>query len=141
MNSWKSPITIDELKLRGKNTLTDFLDIEYLEVGYDYLTARMPVVDKVKQPMGLMHGGASAALAESVGSVCALMSVDLTTETIVGLELNINHIKAMREGFVIATCRPFHIGRKTHVWDIKITNEMEELVSIARLTTMVIAKV
>lgn len=137
---WKSPITIDELKLRGQNTMTEYLGIEYLEVGEDFLTARMPVIDKTKQPMGLMHGGASAALAESVGSVCALMSVEHKTETIVGLELNINHIKAMREGYVFAICKPFHIGRKTHVWDIKITNEAKELVSIARLTTMVIAK-
>jgi 1,4-dihydroxy-2-naphthoyl-CoA hydrolase len=140
MTIWKSPTTITDLKLRGKNTLTDFLDIEYLEIGPDFLTARMPVVDKTKQPMGLMHGGASAALAESVGSVCAMMCVDHKIETIVGLELNINHIKAMRDGYVIATCRPFHIGRKTHVWDIKITNVSNELVSIARLTTMVIAK-
>lgn len=140
MPIWKSPTTIYDLKQRGLNTLTDFLEIEYLEIGDDYLTARMPVIGKTKQPMGLMHGGASAALAESVGSVSAMMCVDHTTETIVGLELNINHIKAMREGFVLATCRPFHIGRKTHVWDIKITNEAQELVSIARLTTMVISK-
>lgn len=140
MTIWKSPTTIHDLKQRGLKTLTDFLEIEYLEIGDDYLTARMPVIGKTKQPMGLMHGGASAALAESVGSVCAMMCVDHTTETIVGLELNINHIKAMREGFVIAICRPIHIGRKTHVWDIKITNEAKELVSIARLTTMVISK-
>lgn len=140
MNKWKSPLTIEDLTNRSKNTLSDHLGIEFLEIEDEFITARMPVQNIVKQPMGLMHGGASAALAETVGSVCALMSVDHTTESIVGLELNINHVKAMRDGFVIATCKAFHIGRKTHVWDIKITNETDELVSIARLTTMVIPK-
>jgi len=100
----------------------------------------MPVTAKTKQPMGLLHGGATAALAETIGSVSAVMCVDKEKESIVGLELNINHLRAMKDGFVIATCKPFHLGRTTHVWNIEIKDEKDRMVSVARLTTMVIKK-
>ena len=140
MSAFRSPNTLEELRDRAKNTLGDFLEMEFVEIGDDFLKMRMPVIDKTKQPMGLLHGGATAALAETIGSICAHMSVDQNTESIVGLELNINHIRAMREGWVYAICKAHHIGRTTHVWDIEIKDENEKLVSISRLTTMVIKK-
>jgi 1,4-dihydroxy-2-naphthoyl-CoA hydrolase len=138
MSIWKSPANLEKLRQRGKQTLSEYLEMEYLELGEDFLTMRMPVTDKTKQPMGLMHGGASAALAETIGSVSSVLSIDISKETMVGLELNINHIRAVKEGFVYAKCSPFHLGSKTHVWHIEITDEAKRIVSIARLTTMII---
>jgi len=140
MSIWKSPQTLQELSDRAANTLGEHLEMEFIELGNDFLRMKMPVIPKTKQPMGLLHGGATAALAETIGSVSAVMCVDAEKESIVGLELNINHLRGMKEGFVIATCRPFHLGRTTHVWNIEIRDEKEKLVSVARLTTMVIKK-
>lgn len=137
---WKSPQSIEELSERAKNTMGQHLDMEFLELGDNYLKMKMPVTAKTKQPMGLLHGGATAALAETIGSVSAVMCVDKEKECIVGLELNINHLRAMKDGFVIATCKPFHLGRTTHVWNIEIKDEKDRMVSVARLTTMVIKK-
>ena len=113
------------------------LEIEVTEVGDDFITARMPVNGKTKQPFGILHGGASCVLAETLGSVAGSYCVDMKTEMVVGLEINANHLKAARDGFVIGTARPIHIGRTTHVWDIKITNEKLELVCVSRLTLAV----
>lgn len=140
MSIWKSPQTLVELNERAENTMGQFLEMEFMEIGEDYLKMKMPVTPKTKQPMGLLHGGATAALAETIGSVSAIMCVDAEKESIVGLELNINHLRAMKEGFVLATCRPFHLGRTTHVWNIEIKDEKDRLISVARLTTMVIKK-
>lgn len=140
MSIWKSPQSLHELQLRAQNTLGEFLEMEFLELGDNYLKMRMPVIAKTKQPMGLLHGGATAALAETIGSVSAVMCVDAERESIVGLELNINHIRAMKDGFVYAKCSPFHLGRTTHVWNIEIRDERDRMVSVARLTTMVIKK-
>lgn len=137
---FRSPNTLDELRERAKNTLGEFLEMDFVEIGEDYLVMKMPVIAKTKQPMGLLHGGATAALAETIGSICAHMSVDQNTESIVGLELNINHIRPMKEGWVYATCKPFHIGRTTHVWNIEVQDEAQKMVSISRLTTLVIKK-
>lgn len=137
---FRSPNTLDELRERAKNTLGEFLEMDFVEIGEDYLVMKMPVIAKTKQPMGLLHGGATAALAETIGSICAHMSVDQNTESIVGLELNINHIRPMKEGWVYATCKPFHIGRTTHVWNIEVQDQEQKLVSISRLTTLVIKK-
>lgn len=138
--AWRTPNTLEELRERAKNTLGEFLEMEFVEIGDDYLKMRMPVISKTKQPMGLLHGGATAALAETIGSICSHMSVHQDSEAIVGLELNINHIKAMQEGWVYATCRPFHIGRTTHIWNIEIRDEQGNMVSISRLTTMTIKR-
>lgn len=140
MSIWKSPQNLDELRHRAKNTLGEFLEMEFVELGDDYLRMKMPVIAKTKQPMGLLHGGASAALAETIGSICAIMCVDISKESIVGLELNINHIRAMKEGFVYATCKPHHVGRTTHIWGIEIKDDLNRLVSVARLTTMVVKR-
>lgn len=140
MPIWKSPQSLDELRERAKNTMGQHLEMEFVELGEDFLKMKMPVIAKTKQPMGLLHGGATAALAETIGSISAVMCVDAERESIVGLELNINHVRAIKEGFVFATCKPFHLGRTTHVWNIEIKDEKERLVSVARLTTMVIKK-
>lgn len=137
---WRTPNTIEELQKRAQNTLGEFLEMEFVEIGDEFLKMRMPVIPKTKQPMGLLHGGATAALAETIGSICAHMSVDQEKEAIVGLELNINHIRAMREGWVYAHCTAAHKGRTTHVWNIEIRDESNRLVSTSRLTTMVIKK-
>lgn len=140
MPIWKSPQSLDELRERAKNTMGQHLEMEFVELGEDFLKMKMPVIAKTKQPMGLLHGGATAALAETIGSISAVMCVDAERESIVGLELNINHVRAIKEGFIFATCKPFHLGRTTHVWNIEIKDEKERLVSVARLTTMVIKK-
>jgi 1,4-dihydroxy-2-naphthoyl-CoA hydrolase len=140
MPIWKSPQSLEELRERAENTMGEHLEMEFVELGEDFLKMKMPVIAKTKQPMGLLHGGATAALAETIGSISAVMCVDAERESIVGLELNINHLRAMKEGFVFATCKPFHLGRTTHVWNIEIKDEKERLVSVARLTTMVIKK-
>jgi 1,4-dihydroxy-2-naphthoyl-CoA hydrolase len=140
MPIWKSPQSLEELRERAENTMGQHLEMEFVELGEDFLKMKMPVIAKTKQPMGLLHGGATAALAETIGSISAVMCVDAERESIVGLELNINHVRAMKEGFVFATCKPFHLGRTTHVWNIEIKDEQERLVSVARLTTMVIKK-
>lgn len=137
---WKTIPTLESITHRGKNTLSDFLEMEFIEVGDQFIKARMPVIDKTKQPMGLLHGGATAALAETLGSICAIHCVDIKTESIVGLELNINHIRALKEGFVYSTSTPIHIGKSTQVWNIENTDEKGQIVSIARLTIMVISK-
>jgi 1,4-dihydroxy-2-naphthoyl-CoA hydrolase len=120
--------------------MSDFLDIAFMEVGSNFLKATMPVTDKTKQPIGLLHGGASAVLAETIGSVASVCVIDIKTKSIVGLELNCNHIRSAKEGLVTATCSPFHIGKTTHVWNIEIHDEQQKLVCISRLTVMILDK-
>lgn len=141
MTIWKTPLSLEVLKDRGKKTMVEHLGIEYIEIGDDFLKASMPVDERTKQPIGIMHGGASCVLAESVGSVAANYCVDLKLEYCVGLDINTNHLRQVREGVVIATARPIHLGRKTQVWAIEIHNDQHELVSITRLTMMVLTRV
>ncbi len=122
------------------NTLMRTLQIEYTDVGNDYLVATMPVGAKVHQPMGLLHGGASAALAESVGSAASMLFVNSDKQDVVGIELSANHLKSKREGFVTATARIVHKGRSLHLWEIRITDEQDHLISLCKLTNMVIPK-
>lgn len=133
-------IQVTDLQKFSENTMVDHLGIEFLELGDDYITARMPVDHRTHQPMGLLHGGASVALAETLGSVASTLIVDMDKFFCVGLEINANHIKSARNGFVIGKASPIHIGKKTHVWDIKITNSNNELVCVSRLTVAVIKK-
>ena len=119
------------------------MNIKFTEVGPDFLTATMPVVDHTMQPFGILHGGASCALAETVGSAAGALCVDLKNELCVGLEIDVNHLKMVSSGFVKATAFPIHIGKKTHVWEIKIyaiEEKKEKLCAISRLTLMVIEK-
>lgn len=137
---WTSLLTPSEINERASNTLSDYLGIRFTEVGEDFLSAVMPIDSKTIQPMGIMHGGASAALAETVASAAANYCIDQTTQIAVGLDLNINHLRAVKAGFVRAVARPFHLGKTTQVWEIKIFNESEHLVSISRLTVAIVTK-
>src|SRR5262245_10544018 len=114
---WKVPVTLEEINQRCRNTLIDHLGIEFIEVGDQHLTARMPVDSRTRQTTGIVHGGATAALAETVASVAAHYCLEKGKRS-VGLDLNINHIRAVQAGFVTAITRPLHIGRRTHVWEI-----------------------
>lgn len=133
-------LSIDDLKSFGSKTMGNHLGMEWMEVGPDYLKMRMPVDERTKQPYGLLHGGASCALAETVGSVGSHLVVDSSKFITVGLEINANHIRSARSGFVMATGTPIHLGKTTHVWDIKIHDEEEKLVCICRLTVAVLNK-
>lgn len=135
---WKQEIKdITVLNALGKNSMGEHLGIEFTEIGPDYLKASMPVDHRTKQPFGLLHGGASCVLAETVGSVASALVVDPLQQKCVGLEINANHIRAAREGVVIATAKPLHLGATTHVWDIRIQDAQDRLICISRLTVAV----
>lgn len=140
MKIWHQPITIAMANERAKNSMSEYLGIIFTDVGDDFLAARMPVDHRTKQPMGIMHGGASCVLAETVGSTAANYCVDQKAFYCVGLDINTNHIRSMREGFVVGIARPFHLGRTTQVWSIEIKDEAGKLVSINRLTMAVLKR-
>lgn len=137
---WKEHFDLAMTAIRGKNTIVNQLGIEFIEIGNDYLKARMPVDHRTHQPLGIMHGGASCVLAESVGSIAANYCVDSKTHYCVGLSINTNHIRSVRSGFVIGTAKPFHLGRTTQVWEIDIVDEQGKLISLTRLTMAVLTK-
>jgi 1,4-dihydroxy-2-naphthoyl-CoA hydrolase len=130
-------VSLDQLNDAGKNTMSAVLGMEFTEIGPDYLRMIMPVNDLTRQPYGLLHGGASAALAETVGSVGSSLIIDTTKQICVGLDINANHIKGVKDGYVHAIARPLHIGSTTHVWDIRICDEHNKLVCISRLTVAI----
>ena len=133
-------ITCESLNRLSKNTLVEHLGIEYTEVGNEFISAKMPVDHRTHQPLGLLHGGASVALAETLGSIASNCCVDTTLQYCVGLDINANHIKSIRQGFVTGTTRAIHIGKRTHVWEIKIFNDENDLICISRITMAVIDK-
>jgi len=137
MKIWKQDFTLEGLNELGNNTLGSHLDMEFIEFGDDYLVLRMPVKEKHKQPLGLLHGGATAALAETIGSVASVLCLESLEYSAVGIELNINHLSSISEGFAIAMAKPIKIGRTLHVWDIRIHNEDGKPVSVSRLTTLI----
>jgi len=124
----------------SKNTLMQTLNIEYIDAGPDYLIAKMPVNSSVHQPMGLLHGGASVALAESVGSAASMLYINPELSEVRGIEISANHLKAKREGIVYGTARILHKGRSIHLWEIRITDENDNLISLCKLTNMVLPK-
>ena len=124
----------------SKNTLMQTLNIKYVDAGPDFLAATMPVNPSVHQPMGLLHGGASVALAESVGSAASLMLVNAEHSEVRGIEISANHVKAKRNGIVTGTARIIHKGSSIHLWEIRITDENNALISLCKLTTMVLPK-
>ncbi|XWN35547.1 MAG: hotdog fold thioesterase [Roseivirga sp.] len=134
-----SDITLAMLNATSQGNMAGFLGIEYTEIGPDYLEAKMPVVSQTRQPQGLLNGGASVALAEIVGSVAASLCVDRTQYYCLGLDINANHVRKVSEGYVYARATPLHVGRTTHVWQIHITNESQQLVCASRLTMAVLA--
>lgn len=141
MMIWKQKeIGIEKLNAQSKNTMAAALDIRFTAVGDDYLQATMPVNHQTHQPYGLLHGGASAALAETLGSVASWLCVDPEKQICVGIEINCNHVRGKKDGVVTGTARPLHIGATTHVWDIRITDERDKLVCISRLTVAILKK-
>ncbi len=123
-----------------RNTLMDTLEIEYIDAGEDFLTAKMPVNPRVHQPMGLLHGGATVALAESVGSAASFLFVNPEKQEVRGIEISANHLRAKREGTVYCTAKIIHQGRSIHLWEIKITDEAGKLVSLCKLTNMILSR-
>jgi 1,4-dihydroxy-2-naphthoyl-CoA hydrolase len=140
MRIWKQDATLEGLEQIGKGTMGEHLGIEMVELGDDYLRARMPVDERTVQPMRLLHGGASVALAETLGSVAGVLCLENpTTHTIVGVEINANHLNSVREGIMVyGTARPVRIGRTVQVWQIDITDDQDRLICVSRLTAMVV---
>jgi 1,4-dihydroxy-2-naphthoyl-CoA hydrolase len=134
------PTTVDYINSLGKGTMAERIGIEVTEIGDDYLKGKMPVDERTVQTYGILHGGASAALAETLGSIAGMMTLDHKKEFCVGLEINANHIRSVRSGYVYGTARPLHIGSKTQVWEIRIENESGQLTCISRLTLAILAK-
>jgi len=134
-------ITLNEVNSFSENTLLSHLNIEFINIGNDYLEAKMPVNHKTTQPMGILHGGATVALAESIGSVGSNMLIDVKTEYAVGLTINANHVGSVRANYVIGKGTIIHKGRSTHVWNIEVRDNNEKLISICRLTVMIIKKI
>ncbi|MBO3700492.1 hotdog fold thioesterase [Roseivirga sp. E12] len=133
-------VTIDAINKMCQNTLVEHLGIEVTELGKDYIIARMPVDHRTHQPMGLLHGGASVVLAETLGSIAASLTLNQKLQHCVGLEVNANHVKSVKSGNVFGKTRPIHLGKRTQIWEITITNDQDELVCISRLTMAVIDK-
>jgi 1,4-dihydroxy-2-naphthoyl-CoA hydrolase len=140
MAIWFREYTLDAINRRGENTLADFLGIQFTDIQDDALVAEMPVSDKVKQPIGIVHGGANVVLAETVASTAANMVVDIENFYCVGLEINANHIRSVREGVVRAIAKPFHLGRSTQVWHIELTDSQGKITAISRMTASVLAR-
>ncbi len=130
--------TIESINQMSKNTLVEHLGIEITEIGDDYLMAKMPVDHRTHQPLGLLHGGASVALAETLGSISAMLTLNIKLQHCVGLEISANHIKSVRSGFVYGKTSPIHIGKRTQVWEIRITNEEKQLVCISKITMAIL---
>lgn len=132
--------SLEQLNQSRSNTMIQHLGIEFTEIGEDYLEATMPVDHRTKQPMGLLHGGASVTLAETLGSVAASLTIDLSKQACVGLEINANHVRAVKEGKVKGVAKPVHIGKSTQIWEIKIYDGADKLCCISRITMAILEK-
>lgn len=137
---FKKDLALNDFNHIGKGNMADYIGIEWVELGDDFIKAKMPVDQRTKQPYGLLHGGASCALAETIGSVASAMVIDHSSYQCVGLEINANHIHSATDGYVTGIATPLHLGRSTHVWDIKIYNENDKMVCVSRLTVAIIEK-
>ncbi len=140
MGIWKNPITLQDITEIRESTMTSHLGIEFIEIGEGYLKGKMPVDSRTRQPFGILHGGASCVLAETLGSVAGCYCVDRTKQICVGLSINTNHIGMAKEGYVYGIAKPIHLGSKTQIWEIDITDEKGRLISITRLTLIVLDK-
>jgi 1,4-dihydroxy-2-naphthoyl-CoA hydrolase len=139
MKIWKTDFTLEGLNQSGANTIGEHIGIEFISGGDDFLTARMPVDHRTVQPFGILHGGASVVLAETLGSLASMLCIDITKNKAVGLEINANHLKGVPAGsYVEGTVRPIRIGKTIHVWNIEICNPKGELCCISRLTVAII---
>ena len=135
---WKRHLTLDELNATSQNTMVAHLGMVYTRLGDDVLEAEMPVDSRTHQPFGLLHGGASVVLAETVGSMASYLCIDASKFYCVGLEINANHLRGLRSGRVTAVAKPIHIGRTTHVWDIRLTSDEGKASCVSRLTMAVV---
>ena len=140
MSIWRQRPTVEGLNKLSANTLLEQIGVVFTEVGDDYLVASMPVDARTHQPFGLLHGGASAVLAESLGSSGANCCLDMNSEYAVGLEINANHLRSVRSGRVTGTTRPVHVGRRTQVWETRIEDDAGKLVCVSRLTLAVMPR-
>lgn len=138
MSIWFVEPSLEQVNAMSKGTLVEHLGIEITAIGEDFLRATMPVDQRTVQPYGLLHGGASVALAETLGSIAALLCVDQAEKVCVGLEINANHVRSARSGYVTGTARPLHIGGTTQVWQTEIVDEQERLVCVSRMTLAVL---
>ena len=138
---WFKPFTLDDLNRRGENTMSDFLGIMFTHISQDSLTATMPANARTKQPLGIVHGGANVVLAETIASTAANAVIDLQSFYCVGLEINANHIRSVKEGMVTGVARPMHLGRSTQVWLIDLHNDAGQLTCTSRMTASVISRV
>ena len=138
MSIWRTQTSVEQLQELSRNTLVDTIGIRVTEIGPDYVRATMPVSPRTHQPTGVLHGGASVALAETVGSLAANLCVDQARYVCLGQEINANHLRPVSSGIVTATARPHHIGKRSHVWGIEIRDEQEKLVCVSRLTMAVV---
>lgn len=137
---WNGSPTLADLEWMNTDTLAQSLHIRVTEIGSDFLKGTMPVDERTKQPFGLLHGGASVALAETLGSIASWLAVNRELFIGVGIEINANHVKAVTSGVVTAMCKPIHIGGRNHVWDIKIYNDKNELCCVSRFTCTIVQK-
>jgi len=137
---FRDGISLDALNAMSRGTLMEPLGIRFTELGSDYLRGTMPVDARTLQPYGLLHGGASVALAETLGSTAGGLCVDADTQGVVGIEINANHLRGVREGLVTGTARALHVGRSTQVWDIRIEDQRGRLACISRLTLAVVQR-
>jgi len=135
---WKQEMSLERLTRINANTAAEHLGIEFVEIGDDFIRGRVPVDARTRQPAGILHGGVSVVLAETLGSVSAACAAPAGTR-VVGLDINANHIRSVSEGWVVGTAKPIHIGRTTHVWQIELTNEQGQITCVSRLTMAILA--
>jgi 1,4-dihydroxy-2-naphthoyl-CoA hydrolase len=141
MSIWfEKDLSVEKLKNLAPGTMAEYVGIEWTEIGEDHLKAKMPVDHRTIQPYGLLHGGASCVLAETVGSVASALVIDHSKFYCVGLEINANHVRGVKEGFVTGTASPLHLGNTTHVWDIKIKDDDGKLICVSRLTVAILKR-
>lgn len=137
---WFKPFSLEALNERGKNTMAAWMGIRFVEIGDNHLTATMPADERTKQPIGIVHGGANVALAETVASTAANLVLDLERYYCVGLEINANHIRSVKEGLISGVASPIHLGRTTQVWEIKLFNEDGKITCLSRMTAAVMER-
>jgi 1,4-dihydroxy-2-naphthoyl-CoA hydrolase len=140
MSLWKQNLALDQINAMFRNTLGEVLGMRVVEIGDDYVRGTLPVDARTHQPYGLLHGGASVALAETLGSLAGMLTLDPALEAAVGLDINANHVRGVKSGVVTGTARAVHLGRSTQVWEIRIEDERQKLVCIARLTLAVVPR-
>src|SRR5215510_12563758 len=141
MRIWfNQDLSLSDLRPLGRETMAEHIGIEWTELGDDFIKAKMPVDQRTQQPYGLLHGGASCVLSETIGSVASALVVDHVNFVCVGLEINANHVRSAREGYVTGIATPLHLGANTHVWDVKIYDQINKLVCVSRLTVAIIPR-